>query len=157
MSVPCSADADVVQAAEMIGSSRQHVVNLIERGELPSTKVGTHRRVSRDAIDSLMSSLRGPELKSLRLHAAVAGCLVTDPERVIAIARKNIERGLSRSRPGSIGAKHLQDWSWILDGGTDRILDALWDKSPYGCDLRSSTPFAGVLTEKQRRQILSSL
>ncbi len=34
------------QAARMLGMSRQFFVNLVEGGEIPYTKVGTHRRVS---------------------------------------------------------------------------------------------------------------
>jgi len=39
------------QAAALLGTTRRHVVNLCQRGELPYTMAGTHRRIRRsDAI-----------------------------------------------------------------------------------------------------------
>jgi excisionase family DNA binding protein len=34
-----------VQAAQMLGVSRQHLVNLLESGKMPFHKVGNHRRI----------------------------------------------------------------------------------------------------------------
>jgi excisionase family DNA binding protein len=40
-----------VEAARMLGVSRQFLVNLLESGKIPSHKVGTHRRIySRDVL-----------------------------------------------------------------------------------------------------------
>ena len=41
------------EAAKLLNSSRQHVVDLCDRGELPFTTLGTHRRVQRRDVEAV--------------------------------------------------------------------------------------------------------
>ncbi|MFC9443300.1 helix-turn-helix domain-containing protein, partial [Brevibacterium sp. NPDC056947] len=41
------------EVAKILGVSRQHIVDLCERGDLPFTKVGTHRRIRRADLNGL--------------------------------------------------------------------------------------------------------
>ena len=43
------------EAATLLNCSRQHVVDLCDRGDLPFTTVGTHRRVRRSDVEAIRS------------------------------------------------------------------------------------------------------
>lgn len=56
------------QVAERLGVSRPHVVALIAKGDLPATKVGTHRRIrltDLQAYQTQMSATRSKALTTL--------------------------------------------------------------------------------------------
>ena len=144
------------EAAARLGVSRQHVVNLCERGMLPVIRVGTHRRIPESAVTKLTGtgSLTGGAL-SLWLHAAVVGHLLADSDLVISQAEKNIDRIRSTgSSPRS--EAYLVEWERILSSGVAAIVAALLDPTEHGGTLRSCTPFAGVLTQDEVATIKSA-
>ena len=144
------------EAALLLRSSRQHVVDMCERGLLPHVKVGSHRRLRRSDIEAtLRPSLTRDQLKALWLHRAVAGRLVQDPGAVLAKAAANLER-LRQIHPDGMAAMWLGRWQVVLDSGTEGVLDMLVSRTPEATELRQNSPFAGVLPEAERRAVLSA-
>lgn len=54
--VPVTRSLTTQQAADILGCSRQHVVNLIEQQQLKAKKIGSHRRVDFDELLAFMSA-----------------------------------------------------------------------------------------------------
>ncbi len=143
-------------AAELLGVSRQHVVDLCDRELLDSVRVGRHRRIRRSVVlEMLPAPARREDERLLWLHGAVAGRLVLDPDRVIAKARANLSRLQSSHRRGEV-VWLLAEWGRILDLGVDAVFETLTSRSPRAIELRQSSPFAGVLPEATRRRVLDA-
>ncbi len=143
------------EAAKILNCTRQHVVDLCDRGDLPYTTVGTHRRVSRENVEALKTRtdrLSRDERRSLWLAYAVAGKVATEPGQTIADALTHLDK----MRPNARGQakKWLSEWERLLNGPVDRILAALTDRSLRGRELRQNSPFAGALTPQQRQKAL---
>lgn len=147
------------EVAEILGVSRQHVVNLANRGELQSIKVGAHRRIPLSEVERLRgtSGITPEREKSLRLHQALIGDLLTDPDAVIGKAKANIARWLPQQRGDGMTAQYLREWETILDAGLDRIVEALTSTDEKSCELRGNSPFAGVLSQERRAKVLQTL
>ena len=144
-------------ASTLRGTIRQHVVNLCDRGRLPCFRVGTHRRVRRE--DVLRYRDRWPltrdQVRSLWLHQAVARRLLFDPVSTIRQARASLRR-LQAVHPRGVAAQRLEEWEQLLNGPTDELLEVITSRSDRGNELRQNSPFAGVLTERERSRILES-
>ncbi len=141
----------------MLNSSRQHVVDLCDRGDLPFTTVGTHRRVRKADIEMLRERtqrLTRDQRRSLWLAYAVAGWIVADPDDARRRAFENLERMRTTSRGQT--RLWLDEWERLLHGPVDKLLATLVSPSPKSRELRQNSPFAGLLTEAERADVLAA-
>jgi excisionase family DNA binding protein len=145
------------EAARVLNSSRQHIVDLCDRGDLPFTTVGTHRRVRRGDVEAMQertNRLTRDQRRSLWLSHAVAGRIASDPEGSIETARRNLNamRKVSRGQT----KKWLDEWERLLEGPVNRVLRSLTSASPANRELRQNSPFAGLLSDDERAAVLDA-
>jgi len=109
-------------------------------GRLRSVTLLRDDDVDRDAA-------RVSELRSLAYHRAVGRRLDrATAEMALALVRYWREQG-------RIDRRYAEDWERILQGPLPDVRKVLEDESPYGRDLRQSSPFAGILSEAERTAI----
>lgn len=145
------------EAARLLSSSRQHVVDLCNRGDLPFLTVGTHRRVRRSDVEALAERtvrLTRDQRRSLWLAHAIAGKIVADPDGTKEIAARNLTKMRDKARGRAVS--WLDEWQRLLDGPLLTLLDALTGRSPHARELRQNTPFAGVLSDEERATVLDA-
>ena len=144
------------KAAKLLGCSRQHVVDLCDEGKLGCQRTGVHRRVRRADLEAFIGRRpRREQLRSLWLNRVVAGKLAQDPDRVLARARRNLER-FQAIHAGGTAVRWLDEWQRIIAQGPEAVMRTLTSEAPHAADLRQNSPFAGVLSESERRDVLES-
>ncbi|MGI5246600.1 helix-turn-helix domain-containing protein [Dactylosporangium sp. CA-139066] len=144
------------EVAALLHCSRQHVVDLCDNGTLPFVRAGTHRRIRRDDVERLLRPpFRREVEKSLWLHRAVAGKLVADPERGMALARRNLAHRRAVHSDGSANS-WFDAWERLLGEGVDAVVDMITSRTEAAAEFRQNTPFAGLLTERERLKVLAA-
>jgi hypothetical protein len=91
------------------------------------------------------------DLFNLALHRAVAEKLRQDAKPVLQIARNNLNRWLKKSENFA-----LLEWRQIIETRSpEEIIKIISQDTDEGQRLRSSSPFAGVVSEVEREKIWS--
>lgn len=95
------------------------------------------------------------EEKSLAVHRLIAARLLQDSAPTLNKARDNLAKLRSADRGNS--TRWLDEWDDLLDRSADEIVTAMLARTQRGIDLRQMTPFAGVLTDTERRKALRAV
>lgn len=148
------------EAAALIGSSRQHILDLCRQGRLRYVRTsGGHRRIGRDDVERLAHrprgsrSMRREELRSLWIHRALAAAVARDPERALALGRKTLAYHW-REHPEA--APWLRRWDRLVDAGPEAVMAMLTSPSAIAVELRQNTPFPGLLSDRERVRVIAA-
>lgn len=90
------------------------------------------------------------DARSLAMHCKIAQKITRDPA-LLNKAKANLERWIAKS--GDQQPRYLREWKQILERPWPEIAELITGMSEDATRLRSSSPFAGVLTASERDQI----
>jgi hypothetical protein len=96
------------------------------------------------------SSHRLLEARSLAMHAVIAQKIERDP-KLLLVPRNNLKRWNARWE--SAAPAWYDEWRGIMNRPWPAIAALITEPSEEGARLRQSSPFAGVLSAKERRRI----
>ncbi len=93
------------------------------------------------------------DARSLAMHCKIAQKISRDP-KLLDKARANLERWIAKSEDPL--PQYLREWQEILDRPWPEIAEMITNMSEDATRLRSSSPFAGVLTADERKKIYAA-
>jgi hypothetical protein len=109
----------------------------------------TVSEVAREALEHALRPRRPEERVQLELHRALLGKLIADYDEARTIVRRNLARSRSMVR-GDLERGWVDEWSELLEGPPERMVDVFLGEDEHSIDLRQVSPFAGVLSEQER-------
>jgi hypothetical protein len=130
-----------------------------EAGSRPLTRmIRERRRRAEESIDldrllprRHRRTHRVPELQALAYHRAIAERL---DDQIVDEARRRLRRW---SRAGRIDRRWSEVWERILALPLPEIRSAISADSKRARELRQTSPFAGILTEQERRRLVKAV
>ena len=99
-----------------------------------------------------MTNHQNIDARSRALSSAIADELRRQPV-LVDVAKKNVAAWMKSSSSGVRST--LDEWADALEGSPEQIIELLTGEGERAVRLRQSNPFAGVLSSKQRNEILN--
>lgn len=90
------------------------------------------------------------DARSLALHCAIAQKISRNPE-LLSIARENLDRWVAKTDTGT--PRYLKAWRRVLERPWSEIAGLICSMNEEATRLRSSSPFAGVLSAEERERV----
>jgi excisionase family DNA binding protein len=144
--------SELVELLEEVEEARAEGANR------PLARVIRERRRAAENIDlgRLLPRRRRRTHRTAELHALAYHRLVAErlDEHLVDQARRRIERW---RRDGRIHPRWAEQWERVLAMPLERIAKAISADTQRARELRQTSPFAGALTEQERRRLLQAV
>jgi len=95
------------------------------------------------------------ERRSMAVAAATAAAVERDFDAARHLAEKNLNRS-ERVIGDNVAEEWIAEWRVMLDRGPKAVRRTLLDPTSHGHDMRQMTPFAGLLTDRERNAALAA-
>lgn len=151
--VPVATVLDLHEAMERertAGNRRRHLIEPV----IAAQHEAAHRLRATDLVPELADGTQGhrrAELRSLAYHRVLASRL---DRPMIDDARHLLWTWRERR---SIDPRYADRWEHVLEQPAMKIRQLMAEDTPTARDLRQTSPFAGMLSEPERRAILAQV
>jgi transcriptional regulator with XRE-family HTH domain len=136
-----------------VGGTSQPTIAAYESGDKSLTLRTLERLASASGLDVdvlFASRMTREERRSLSLHRSIAKKLAAEPQAVLKRAKRVLGRMMARH---PFAAPLLKEWQIFLERPVPDLVEVLLDIRPRARELRQVTPFAGVLSARERAEI----
>jgi hypothetical protein len=99
--------------------------------------------------------LTEPEYRTLALHRVLVKKLRENPDAFLAKARQNL--AFQRSRNDVHSEPYTAAWEKLVNGPQADLEEAMLSFSQVSRDLRPTNPFAGILSDDERLDVLEQV
>jgi len=151
--VPLAALIDLYEAVDRERNTGRRRLHTLE--PVMSERRARAKRLRPDAVLRNEPGIRDPhrraELRSLAYHRALAPRL---RRPMVEEARRRIQRW---QRAGKIDPRHAEAWEDVLAKPVSETRKIIRADDQFARDLRQNSPFAGLLSEPERRKILETV
>lgn len=95
------------------------------------------------------------DMVNLAYHQEIAARLRAMPDEILGRARGNLKRWLA-AHAGTSTARALKEWESLIETRTiPELIAIITEDSDQGQRLRQSTPFVGVLSPQERKDLFT--
>ncbi|HEX4445035.1 MAG TPA: hypothetical protein VHZ81_15800 [Galbitalea sp.] len=145
-----------VAASTVVDWERSEAAGTIQWGTLARAleAMGERLTISRHRAESEPVRLDRREHRlGLELHRKIAVKLIEDPRRVLQVGRERLARSRENVQGGA--KAWVDEWDALIElGSLGKLIDVMTGTSQRDLDLRSVSPFVGLLSADEREDVL---